>query len=206
MDAIRKKMATMKVKQSPSDKMTINPLPSSTWTQWLRKYGRLRMHWTSLWTSQKRRLTKLGTPGSRWQYLRQILSPCQEPWRRVGLCHFIFFCLFVLLSFHVSVSFSFCLFVCLYFFYYTLGSRWPSLRRILNSWSRSWLLSLCLFCLLVFFTIKQVTKFEAELESLTEKLTEVEEKLEEMDKEYKERDEEVWLFQFFVNFSKVQKI
>ena len=42
-----------------------------------------------------------------------------------------------------------------------------------------------------FDTVKQVTKFEAELESLVEKLTEVENTLEEMDKEYKERDEEV---------------
>ena len=42
-----------------------------------------------------------------------------------------------------------------------------------------------------FDTGKQVTRFEAEKEKLTEKLTEVESTLEEMDREYKERDEEV---------------
>ena len=36
-----------------------------------------------------------------------------------------------------------------------------------------------------------MTRFEAEKEKLTEKLTEVESTLEEMDREYKERDEEV---------------
>ena len=40
-------------------------------------------------------------------------------------------------------------------------------------------------------TSKKVTKFEADLETLVEKLTECETTLEEMDKEYKERDEEV---------------
>ena len=51
--------------------------------------------------------------------LESLPRTLEESW---SLSFYIFLSFF-LLSFHVSVSFSFCLFVCLYFFYYTLGSR-----------------------------------------------------------------------------------